>query len=88
MFHSIKWSSCSSGTCLLVVRARVAIESKIFECRELINHKDLSVLSVGKFGVAITSINCHRLFMVVRDFETIHVDGLGAERMELSLLGA
>jgi len=72
-------------THLLAVRARVATESKIFECRELVNHKDLSFLSVGKFGVAVTSINRHRLFMVVRCLETTHVDGLGAERMEFSL---
>jgi len=74
-------------TYLLVLRARVATKSKVFECRKLINHKDLSVLSVGKFGVAVTLINRHCLFMVARCLETVHVDGLGAKPMKLGLFG-
>jgi len=72
---------------LLVVRALVATESKVFERRKLINHKDLSVFSVGKFCVTITAINCHCLIVVARYLKAMHVDRLGTERMKLSLFG-
>ena len=72
---------------LLVVGAWVATESKVFERRKFINHKDFGVFCVGEFLVTIAAINRHGLFMVTRHFKTIHVDRFGTERMEFGLFG-
>jgi len=72
---------------LLVVGAWVATESKVFERRKLINHKDFSVFSIGKVCVTVASIDRHCLIVVARYLEAIHVDRLGAERMKLCLFG-
>jgi len=72
---------------LLVVGAWVTTESKVFECRKLINHKDLCVFCIGKFRITIAMINRHGLFMITRHFETVHVDRFGTERMEFGLFG-
>jgi len=72
---------------LLVVRACIATKSKVFECRKLINHKDLSIFSVGKFCVTVTAIDCHHMIVATRYPEAMHVDRLDTEQMKLSLLG-
>jgi len=63
----------------LVVGARVTTESKIFERRELINHKDFCVFCIGEFCITIPAINCHSLLVITRCFKTIHVDRFGTE---------
>jgi len=72
---------------LFIIGARVATETKIFERRKRVDHKELNSFCVGQFRVTVATIKRHGLLVVTRYLEALHVDGLGAERVEFGLLG-
>ena len=72
-------SMCKVCTCLLVVQRRSVSSPLVDEGFVFIDLVEFQFFSISPFGVAISFVEFHCLFMVLRHKEATHVCGFGPE---------
>ena len=71
---------------LLVVRCRSVSLALVVECLVFVDLTEFDAVRVLPLGVSVGLVNFHCLVKVPWYLESIHVDRLGAERVQFSLI--